>query len=100
MAANRIEGGAPEGNKMRPGEDGCLTKRKRMKMTTIQGNNRTKPKGIDIDELPFIRILRRKNDSCDKPRPLSLLKSSRDGIFGVEGIRLTSPCTKPMAETS
>jgi hypothetical protein len=95
-----MEGGAPEGIKMRPGEDGCLTKRKRIRVTTMQGNSRTKPSGIEIDELPFIRIRRRKNDNRGKPRPLSVLKSFRDGMLGAEGIRLTSPCTKPIAETS
>ena len=70
-----------------------------MRMTTMHGNNRTKPSGIEIDELPFMRIRRRKKDNCGRPRPFSLLKSSRDGMFGVEGIRFTSPCTKPMAET-
>jgi hypothetical protein len=92
-----MEGGAPDGIKMRPGDEGCLTKRKRMRMTTMHGNSSTKPSGTEMDELPFSRIRRRKNDSCGKPRPFSLLKSSRDGMFGVEGIRLTSPCTKPMA---
>ena len=94
-----MEGGAPEGIKMRPEEDGCLTKRNRIRMTTMQGNSRTKPSGIDIDELPFIRILRRKNDHRGKLRPFSLLKSSSDGMFVVEGIRLTSPCTNPMSAT-
>lgn len=70
-----------------------------MRMTTMQGNNRTKPSGIEIDELPLMRIRRRKKDNCGRPRPFSLLKSSREGMLGVEGIRFTSPCTKPMAET-
>jgi hypothetical protein len=94
-----MDGGAPEGIRMRPGEDGCLTKRKRMNTTTIHGNRSTKPSGIEMDELPFSRIRRRKNDNRGKVRPFSFLKSSRDGMFGVEGIRLTSPCTKPMAES-
>ena len=67
-------------------------------MTTMHGNNRTKPRGIEIDELPLIRIRRRKKDNRGKRRPFSLLKSSRVGIFGVEGIRFTSPWTKPMAK--
>jgi hypothetical protein len=100
LLTNRMEGGAPEGIKMRPEEDGCLTKRKRIRMTTMQGKSRTKPSGIEIDEFPFIRIRRRKNDNCGKPRPLSPLKSLSDGMFGVEGILLTSPCTKSIAETS
>lgn len=57
-ATNRMDGGAPEGIMIRPGEDGCLTKRKRIKMTTMHGNSSTKPSGIDIDELPFSRIRR------------------------------------------
>lgn len=93
-----MEGGAPEGINMRPGDDGCLTKRKRMRMTTMHGNSSTKPSGIEIDELPFRRMRLRKNDNRGRLRPFSVLKSSSDGMFGVEGIRLTSPCTKPMAE--
>jgi hypothetical protein len=94
-----MDGGAPEGMRMRPGEDGCLTKRKRMNTTTMHGNRSTKPSGIEMDEFPFSRIRRRKNDNRGKVRPFSFLKSSRDGMFGVEGIRLTSPCTKPMVES-
>lgn len=62
----------------------------------MHGKRRTKPSGIDMDELPFIRIRRRKNDNRGKPRPFSFLKSSRDGMLGVEGIRLTSPRMKFM----
>jgi hypothetical protein len=93
-----MDGGAPEGIKMRPGDDGCLTKRKSIKVTTMHGNSRTKPSGIEMDELPLMRIRRRKKDNRGRPRPFSPLKSSRDGIFGVEGILFISPCTKPMAE--
>lgn len=69
-----------------------------MRMTTMHGNSSTKPNGIEIEELPFSRIRRLKKDNRGKLRPFSFLKSSRDGMFGVDGIRLTSPCTKPMAE--
>jgi hypothetical protein len=65
----------------------------------MQGNSKTNPSGIEIDELPFKRIRLRKNDNRGKRLPFSFLKSSRDGIFGVEGIRFTSPCTRPMAKS-
>jgi hypothetical protein len=62
----------------------------------MHGNSRTNPNGIEIDELPFNRMRRRKNENPGSAWAFSLLKSSRDGKFGDEGIRLTRPCTKPM----
>jgi hypothetical protein len=68
----------------------------RISNTTMHGNSRTNPNGIEIDELPFNRIRRRKNDNPGSAWAFSLLKSSRDGKFGDEGIRLARPCMKPM----
>jgi hypothetical protein len=96
--ADLIDGGAPDGIRMRPGDDGCLTKRKRISITTMHGKSSTKPSGMDIDELPFSRIRRRKKDNRGKVLPFSLLKSSSEGRFGVDGIRFASPCTKSMVE--
>ena len=50
----------PAGIKMPPGEAGCRTKRSRMRTITRHGNSKTRPRGIEIEELPFRRILRRK----------------------------------------
>lgn len=57
---NRIEGGVPAGIKIPPGDEGCRTKRSRIKTITRHGNSKTNPRGIEIDELPFNLILRRK----------------------------------------
>lgn len=62
----------------------------------MHGNSRTNPNGIEIDELPFNRMRRRKKDKPGSAGAFSLLKSSRDGKLGDEGIRLTRPCMKPM----
>jgi hypothetical protein len=62
----------------------------------MHGNSRTNPNGIEIDELPFNRMRRRKNDNPGSAGAFSLLISSRDGEWGDEGIRLTRPCRKPM----
>jgi hypothetical protein len=62
----------------------------------MHGNSRTNPNGIEIEELPFNRMRRRKNDSPGSAWAFSFLISSRDGGFGDEGIRLTRPPMKPM----
>ena len=64
--------------------------------TTMQGNNNTNPKGIEIEELPFNRIRRRKKDSCGSTLPFSLLRSSSEGTFGDDGIRFARPCKNPI----
>lgn len=69
----------------------------RISNTTMHGNSRTNPNGIEIDELPFNRMRRRKNDNPGSAWAFSFLNSSRDGGFGDEGIRLTRPSMKPMA---
>lgn len=64
-----IAGGAPAGMSIRPGEFGCLTKRMRMRMTTISGNNITTPTGIDMVEFPLRRNGLRKKARRDHRRP-------------------------------
>jgi hypothetical protein len=62
-----IAGGAPAGiNNPLPGDDGCRTNIARMKITTIQGNNNTTPRGTEMVELPFNRRGRLKNASLDE----------------------------------
>jgi len=56
-----MAGGAPAGMKIVPGEEGCTTMSINISIITIHGNRSTKPKGIDIFELPFSRIRRLKN---------------------------------------
>ena len=58
--AYRMAGGAPAGMKIVPGEEGCTTMSINIRIITIHGNRSTKPKGIDIFELPFSRIRRLK----------------------------------------
>src|SRR5947199_910185 len=68
----------------------------RISNTTMHGNSRTNPNGIEIEELPFNRMRRRKNDNPGSAWAFSFLISSKDGGFGDEGIRLTRPPMKPM----
>lgn len=76
----------PAGMRIPPGEDGCRTNKSKMRMITRHGNNRTKPRGMDIDELPFRRILRFRKANLEKFRAFSRELSSK-GRFGVEGNR-------------
>lgn len=64
-----IAGGAPAGMSMRPGEFGCLTKRMRIRMTTMSGNNMTTPTGIEMVEFPLRRSGLRKKARRDHRRP-------------------------------
>ena len=80
-----IEGGVPAGTNIRPGDDGCLITRMRIKMTTIHGKRSTNPKGTDIDEFPRILILLLKNESRVSVRGLSAAHFSEDGTEGVDG---------------
>jgi len=79
-----MDGGVPAGIKMPPGEEGWRTKRSRIRIITRHGNNKTKPRGIEIDELPFSRILRRKKANLGYTPPFSFETSSR-GRLGEEG---------------
>lgn len=64
-----IAGGAPAGMSMRPGEFGCLTKRTRIRMTTINGNSITTPTGMEMVEFPLKRNGLRKKARRDHKRP-------------------------------
>ena len=64
---------------------------------TIHGNSNTAPSGTEIFELPFNLIRLLKKDSLGTKRSFSLLRSSRDGKAGVDGIRLIRLLTNPMA---
>ena len=82
----RMEGGVPAGIKIPPGDEGCRTKRRRMKAITRQGNNKTNPRGIEMEELPFKRMRLRKKANLDEAWPFSCETSSR-GRLGALGSR-------------
>lgn len=90
-----IAGGEPEGIKIEVRLSGCRENKSSMSRITVTGNNNTTPSGIDIDEFPFNRIRRRRNDNRDGRRPLEI--SSSEGIPSFEGIRRTSWLTNPIA---
>lgn len=78
-----MEGGAPAGTRMWPGDDGCLITKIRMSMTTMLGNSNMKPRGIEIEEFPFSRMRRRKKENLEEPLPLCDFTSSNIGAGGV-----------------
>ena len=59
-----------------------------IKIKTMHGNSITAPRGIDTFELPFNRIRLLKNANLGPTFSFCLLRSSRDGREGVEGMRL------------
>lgn len=83
-----MDGGVPAGIKIPPGDEGCRTKRSRIRTITRHGNSNTKPKGIEIEELPFKRILRLKKANRGRRLPFSREASSR-GRLGDDGSRFT-----------
>lgn len=94
----RIDGGAPAGIRILPGDAGCRKKRKHIKTITIHGKRRTSPRGIEIEESPFKRILRRKKatGSLGANRSAFSDQPFRVGRGGGDDIRLVRFCTKPM----
>jgi hypothetical protein len=80
-----------------PCESGDFTNRIMIIIITRHGNRSTRPKGIETEELPFSRILRRKKDkrgdvfSARRGRSSSLSRLS----FEV-GSLLVMSCRKPM----
>lgn len=64
-----MAGGAPAGINILPGELGCLTKRIRMRMTTMRGNSMTMPRGMEMVEFPRRRNGLRKKAKRDQRRP-------------------------------
>ena len=71
-----------------------------IRIMTIHGNSNTAPSGTEIFELPFSRMRLLKNDNLGTNRSFSLVRSSRDGRAGVDGIRLMRLLTNPMAATN
>ena len=64
-----MAGGAPAGINILPAELGCLTKRTRMRMTTMRGKRMTTPRGIEMAELPLRRRGLRKKAKRDHNLP-------------------------------
>jgi hypothetical protein len=62
----------------------------------MHGNSKTIPRGIDIEELPFNRILRLKNANRGEIESAFRDMSSNEGKFVGEGIRFFRVCTRPL----
>lgn len=90
-----IAGGAPAGINIPTPDLGCRTNSTKIKTTTMQGNNSTTPRGIEMLELPFNLNGRLKNASLELVFAL-VLTSSMDGRFGDEGMRFRTLCTNPI----
>ena len=74
---------------------GCLTNSTNINTTTMHGNRRTTPRGIEMLELPRNRSGRRKNASLEVAL-VFVLSSSIKGRFGDEGKRFRTLCTNPI----
>lgn len=90
-----MAGGAPAGIKIPTPDLGCRTNSTKINTTTIQGNSRTTPRGIEMLELPFNRSGRRKKANLDEALGF-VLTSSRGGRFTDDGTRFRTLCTNPI----
>jgi hypothetical protein len=82
---------------MMPCESGDFTKRIMIIIITRHGNRSTRPRGIETDELPFSRILRRKKDDRDEVFSWRRGKSSSLSRLSFEvGNLLVISSMKPM----
>lgn len=80
-----------------PCESGDFTNRIMIIIITRHGNSSTRPRGIDTDELPFSRILRRKKDNCGEFFSARRGRSSILSKLSFEaGSLLVISCRKPM----
>ena len=89
-----IAGGVPAGINIPTPDLGCRTKSTKINTTTIHGNKRTTPSGIEMLELPFNRSGRLKNANLDVTFVLPLSSSTIGN--GEEGIRFITLCTNPI----
>lgn len=80
-----IAGGAPAGIKIPTPDLGWRTKSTKINTTTIHGNNRTTPSGIEMLELPFNRSGRLKNANLDVVFGFSFTSSNGNCVD--EGMR-------------
>lgn len=83
-----IDGGAPAGTRILPGEEGCRTTRTSINIKTMQGKKRTNPSGMEMREL-CLRRIRRLKKAIERGEIFSALldRPSSVGMFCVEGIR-------------
>ena len=88
----------PAGIRIPPGDEGCRTNKSKMKTITRHGNSKTNPRGIEIDELPFNRMRRRKKANREGLRPFSRGASSI-GRLGALGSRFVMRWMKLMSAT-
>ncbi len=95
-----MAGGAPAGIIKLPGDDSCRTIRTIMSIMTMHGNKSTAPRGTEIFELPFSRMRLLTKDNRGMILSFSLVRSDREGRFGVDGIRFTRFWTNPIAAAS
>jgi len=85
-----MAGGDPAGINIPTPDLGCRTNNTKIKTTTMQGNNNTTPRGIEMLEFPFSLSGRRKKASRELVFAL-VFTSSMDGRFGdVEGMRFST----------
>lgn len=73
----------PAGTSMRPGDDGCFTISTRIRMITMLGKSRTKPKGMEMEEFPRRRMRLFRTFNLGRGSFLSFLMSVRGGGGGV-----------------
>jgi hypothetical protein len=90
-----IAGGAPAGIKIPTPDLGCRTNSTNINTTTIHGNSRTTPSGMEMLELPFNLNGLRKNANLEEAL-FFVLPSSIEGRSGVVGSRFQTLCTKPI----
>lgn len=104
VVAYLMAGGAPAGINILPGELGCLTNKTKMRMTTMQGNSMTTPRGMEMVEFPLRRSGRRKKARRDHNLPCVVLCfcsfSSAVGSRGPEGMILEARRIRSMVNLS
>ena len=91
-----MDGGAPAGISILPGDAEGRTKMRSINITIKQGKSRTRPRGIEMREFSLRRMRRRKKASLGDIFSALLERSSYEGIFCVEGSRLRTFCRKFM----
>ncbi len=74
---------------------GCRTKSTKINTTTMQGNNSTTPRGIEMLELPFNLSGRRKNANLECTF-VFVFTSSIEGRLRADGIRFITLCANPI----
>ena len=82
-----------------PGPEGCRTNMMSISITTIKGNSNTTPSGMEIFELPFNRIRRRKKANLGESFCCCFASISAPGILSrllADGSRKVRPEKYPI----